>query len=208
MQIVMIAASVAFVLATLSKRRASAGTEMRQGSKAKQLSDSDKLVRFIAIAAPALPVLLGLLVILVESRRPLAVDVSNVTSPERMLADSMNDNSYSMISFTYPAVLRFNTGLLLDGISIRLFDKDKRRYRMTIDVDVNGKWKQVLNGASAEVSGLISVPFPEEPITALRITGLYNSRETIEPWNRILHVVSIRLIRRSKYLRLISSPRS
>lgn len=125
------------------------------------------------------------------------VQMTNVANGA-CLFDGVRDDpeNYAMIPFGSPAIVHFGKPLLLEEIRLRLFDRDGRYYRLTVEYESFGRWIMALDSSEEDRSGMVVIPLPAKPITGIRINGLYNSRQEFEPWNKILHIHELELVRR------------
>lgn len=116
--------------------------------------------------------------------------------PERLFDGVTHDPSdWTATTFEEPIEITFNAERLLSKIAVNLFDFDGRYYHFLIEYRLSHstQWHQLIRVDSGEPRGRISLPTPKDPVTALRIVGLYNSHQAINPSNRNIHVTELEL---------------
>ena len=112
------------------------------------------------------------------------------------LFDGITDraDNFAVWTFHEPLVLRFSRPQRLKEIRIHLFDFDGRNYRFQVEAERDGRWSMVLDRSQQGAAGLITVPLATAPLGAIRIIGLYNSTQEINPANKLMHVKELELV--------------
>ena len=125
----------------------------------------------------------------------VTVQTDNIAFADRLF-DGIRDGpeNYAMIPFGSPGVIRFSRPVLLEEIRLRLFDRDGRYYRFTVEYESFGRWVTALDSSQENRSGVVAIPLPAKPITGIRINGLYNSRQELESFNKMLHIHELELV--------------
>jgi len=113
-----------------------------------------------------------------------------------MLFDGIADrpDNYAALSFQHPLVLEFPRALPLQQIRLHLFDDDGRFYRLQVEGQYDGQWCMLLDRSQQAARGRVEISLAGKLVTALRVTGLYNSDQETNPNNKLLHLKELELI--------------
>jgi hypothetical protein len=114
-----------------------------------------------------------------------------------LLFDGIADraDNYGVWSFREPLLLEFREPQRFQEIRMHLFDEDKRSYRFLVEGLYEGQWRMLLDRSQQAARGRVDIALGGEPMTALRVTGLYNSNQELDPNNTLMHVKELELIR-------------
>jgi hypothetical protein len=103
-------------------------------------------------------------------------------------------DSYGTWNFLDPLRVTFRSPQRLSQIRLHLYDFDNRFYRFRIEGLAGGQWRTLLDRSQGETRGAVDVPPGSEPLSGLRISGLYNSDQQSNPENKLLHAKELELV--------------
>lgn len=112
------------------------------------------------------------------------------------LFDGITDDpaSYAAWIYGHPLMVRFQDPQRLQEIRLHWYDFDERVYRFQLEAERDGQWSMLLDRSRDAVGGVVAVPVDARPITAVRIIGLYNSNQELNPENKCVHLKEIEFV--------------
>ena len=93
-----------------------------------------------------------------------------------------------------PVLIQFGEAQDLLAMRLHLYHSDGRRYRFTVDALQAGQWRNVADHSEQAVGGMLDIGLGDFPVSAIRITGLYNSSQENNPGNAFLHIEELEFI--------------
>jgi len=91
--------------------------------------------------------------------------------------------------------MTFQAPRRLKKFVIHLYDFDDRYYHFSVEFksSPDAPWKLMHSSIEAEPKGAVSIFPPNQEVSRIRITGIYNSNEQANPANRSMHIKEIEI---------------
>ncbi len=125
--------------------------------------------------------------------------ISGVVRAIQML-DGITDqqDNWAIVALNQPALIEFRNLQSLESMRLHLYDFDDRQYRFTVEAFQNGNWTSVADHSVMAVGGIREISLGDIPVSAIRITGLYNSAQENNPANAFLHILELEFIKQTR----------
>ena len=122
------------------------------------------------------------------------INIKDIHAPH-LLFDNITTRikNYAQISYNHPAIMDLAEPDIYKTLVIHLYDFDDRFYKFTVEYKANDKWNILIDCSDKETQGIVRIDLPETEIQSFRITGLYNSDETNNPKNKLIHLKEFQL---------------
>lgn len=102
--------------------------------------------------------------------------------------------NWAMAALGQPMVIEISPTRSHRVMRLYLYDDDDRTYRFTVDARLDGEWQVVADHSKVPVGGVQEINLPKGLLDAVRITGLYNSKQESNPDNSYIHIQELELI--------------
>ncbi len=127
-----------------------------------------------------------------DSSRPVISGA--VRAVQMMDGISGDSDNWAIAPLNKPVLIEFNQAESFSAIRLHLYHFGARQYRFTVEVRQNGQWHSVADHSETAVGGIQEIKLDGNPLSAIRITGLYNSRQETGPGNEFIHIEEVEFI--------------
>jgi hypothetical protein len=186
------------VLYLVARQQIAYSVDTRESAEARQPRTSALRLGLLAGCAAAGLAIAATLAIARHASPASALDeltLSGVAQPAALFDGVTTDpDRFATIAFANPMEVRFRWPRRLHEIRMHLWDFDGRSYRFLVEGQIDNKWMPLLDHSKEESRGRVVIPCPGASLWALRITGLYNSDERINPTNKVLHLKELEFV--------------
>lgn len=100
-------------------------------------------------------------------------------------------DNWAIAPLDKPVLIEFSEAQGYSVMRLHLFHSDKRKYRFTVEARSDGHWRDVADYSETAVGGILEIELENAPVSAIRLTGLYNSKQENDPGNAYLHIEEV-----------------
>ncbi len=103
-------------------------------------------------------------------------------------------DNWAIAPLEKPVLFEFGVPQSFSKMRLHLYHADGRQYRFTVDILQNGEWHSVADHSEKAAGGIQEIELDDFLVSAIRITGLYNSAQEHNPANAFLHMEEVEFV--------------
>lgn len=107
------------------------------------------------------------------------------------------DDNWAAAPLEQEILIELQSPKFLSSVILDLYSSDDRTYRFTVEALSGEQWEMLADHSKEAVGGSVPMPVDRE-ISALRLVGLYNSQQEVDPNNTLIHIEEITLVEKGQ----------